>query len=329
MAITTSNSLPPGTQAFYDRNLLRRAQPAAVFDRYGQKRPLAQRSGNQIKFRRYSQLAPASTPLVEGITPSGSQLTATDILAQIQQYGDYVTLSDLVSMTNQDPIVTEATDVLGDQAGTTIDQARRDVLVTGTNVVYAGGVQTRGQVATKITGPDLDRAIRALKNQNAKFMKEGMMASDKVGTAAVRKAFIAVVPPDVEFDMETMLGYRSVSDYGSMDGVMEDEIGAYKNVRFVSTTSSKVFPGAGAAGTTLYKNTNGAYDVYPVLIFGADAYGVIDLAGAGMSTYVKELGSSGAADPLNQRSTVGWKADTTTKILNEAWIIRLEVAASL
>lgn len=328
MAITTSNSLPPATQAFYDRNLLRRAVPAAVFDRYGQKRPLAQRSGNQIKFRRYNALAPASTPLMEGITPSGSQLTATDSIAQIQQYGDYVTLSDLVSMTNQDPVVTEATDVLGEQAGTTIDQARRDVLVAGTNVVYAGGVGSRAQVANKILKADLDKAIRALKNQNAKFMKEGLSASDKVGTSAVRKAFIGVVPPDVEFDLEEIVGYKSVSDYGSMDGVMEDEIGAYKNVRFVSTTSSKVFPGAGAAGTS-FKNTAGNYDVYPVLIFAADAYGVIDLAGAGMSTYVKPLGSSGAADPLNQRSTVGWKADTTTKILNEAWLIRLEVAASL
>jgi N4-gp56 family major capsid protein len=63
--------------------------------------------------------------------------------ATLAQYGDFVTLSDMVSMTNQDPVVTEATDVLGDQAGTTIDQVRRDVLVAGTNVAYANGVANR------------------------------------------------------------------------------------------------------------------------------------------------------------------------------------------
>jgi len=329
MTVTTTGTLPPGTQAFYDRNLLRRAQPAEVFGRFGQKRTLAQRSGNQIKFRRYSQLAPASTPLVEGVTPSGSNLAVTDILATLQQFGDYVTLSDLVSMTNQDPVVTEATDILGDQAGTTIDQSRRDALVTGTNVAYAGGVASRALVSAKITATDLDRAIRFLKVQNATFMKEGMSGSDNVGSGAIRKAFIAVVHPDVEFDLEQVVGYRAVSDYGSMDGVMEDEIGAYKNIRFVSSTNAKIWSGAGAAGTTVLKNNGTNFDVYATLIFGADAYAVIPLAGAGMSTYVKPLGSAGTADPLEQRSTVGWKATTTTKILNDAWMVRLETGASL
>lgn len=329
MAISTTTMLPPGTQAFYDRNLLRRAMPAEVFGRFGQKRTLAQRNGNQIKFRRYSKLAPASTPLVEGVTPSGTALALTDIIATLQQYGDYITMSDMVTMTNTDPIVTEATDILGDQAGTTIDLARRDVLVTGTNVAYAGLVGARNQVAAKITGTDLDRAIRFLKNQDATFMKEGMRGSDVVGSGAVRKAFIAVVHPDVEFDLEQIPGYRSVTDYGTMDGVMEDEIGAYKNVRFISTTSAKIWLGAGAAGTTNLKNNGTNYDVYATLIFAADAYAVIPLAGAGMSTYVKPLGSAGTADPLEQRSTVGWKATTTTRILNDAWMIRIESGASL
>ena len=119
MATTTITQVPPGVQAFYDRNLLARAQPAEVHGRYGQKRPIATRNGNQIKFRRYSQLAVASTPLTEGVTPAGSSLAVTDLTATLAQYGDFITLSDMVSMTNQDAVVTEATDVLGDQAGTT------------------------------------------------------------------------------------------------------------------------------------------------------------------------------------------------------------------
>ena len=247
MSTTTLGQIPPGVQAFYDRNLLARAQPSEVHGRFGQKRPIAQRNGNQIKFRRYSQLAVASTALTEGVTPTGSSLAVTDLTATLSQYGDYITLSDLVSMTNQDAVVTEATDVLGDQACTTIDQARRDVLVAGTNVAYASGVASRILVASKIVSSDLDKALRFLKVQNAKYVKEGIMPSDRVGTGSVRKSFIALVHPDVEFDLENMVGYRSISDYGTQEQTMDDEIGAYKNIRFVSSTNCKIFGEIGRA----------------------------------------------------------------------------------
>jgi N4-gp56 family major capsid protein len=328
MAATTLSQVVPGVQAFYDRNLLRRAQPNDVHGRFGQKRPIASRNGNQIKFRRYSQLVPQTTPLTEGVTPSGSQLSVTDIVSTLAQYGDYITLTDMVSMTNQDAVVTEATDVLGDQAGTTIDQIRRDVLVAGTNAAYASGAANRSSVINKITGPDLDKAIRFLKGQNAKFMKEGLSSSDHVGTGAIRKAFVCLVHPDVEYDLEQIAGFRAVSDYGSQEGVMEDEIGAYKNIRFVTSTNCKVFPNATGTLTAGFKSTSSTNDVYASLIIAADAYGVSPLAGQAMNTYVKALGSAGTADPLEQRSTVGWKATTTTTILNQTWMIRLESLAS-
>ena len=325
----TITQIPPGVQAFYDRNLLARAQPAEVHGRFGQKRPIAKRNGNQIKFRRYSQLAAASTPLTEGVSPTGTSLAVTDLTATLAQYGAFITLTDLVSMTNQDSVVTEATDVLGDQAGTTIDLARRDVLVAGTAVAYSGTASSRVTVATRLVAADLDKALRTLKVQNGKFIKEGIMPSDGVGTGSVRKSFIAIVHPDTEFDLEAIVGYRSVSDYGSQEGVMEDEVGAYKNIRFVSSTNARIFAGGGAAGTTVFKNNGANFDVYATLIFADNAYGVCPLSGEAMQTYVKALGSAGTADPLEQRSTVGWKATTTTRILNDAWMLRIESAASL
>jgi hypothetical protein len=328
--VTNLSVLPPGTQAFYDRNLLSRAQPNDVHGRFGQKRPVPKNSGNQIKFRRYSQLAAATNALMEGVTPSGSALSVTDVTSTLAQYGDFVTLTDLVSMTNQDPVVTEATDVLGDQAGTTIDIVRRDVLVAGSNVAYASGVADRLSLVNKLTAADLDKAIRFLKNQNAKYMKEGIPASDKIGTSSVRKSFIGIVHPDVEYDLEQITGYKSVSDYGSQEGLIEDEIGAYKNIRFVTSTNCKIWTNATTATTAGYKATGGgSNDVYATLIIAAEAYGLSPLSGEAMSTYVKALGSAGAADPLNQRSTVGWKATTITTILNQAWMLRLESLASV
>lgn len=328
MVTTTITQVAPGVQAFYDRNLLSRAQPNDVHGRFGQKRPISMRSGNQIKFRRYSQLAAATAALTEGVTPAGSSLAVTDATATLAQYGDYITLSDLVSMVNQDAVVTEATDVLGDQAGTTIDQIRRDVLVAGTNVAYANAAATRLATLTKISGADLDKAIRFLKNQNAKFMKEGIPPSDGVGTGAIRKAFVGIVHPDVEFDLESITGFKPVSDYPAQMGVMEDEIGAYKNIRFVSSTNAKVFADATTSLTSGFKGTT-KNDVYATLIIAAESYGVCPLAGNAMNTYVKALGSAGSADPLEQRSTVGWKATTTTQILNQSWLLRIEVLASV
>lgn len=330
MATTTLSQVAPGVQAFYDRNLLRRAQPNDIHGRFGQKRPISMSSGNQIKFRRYSQLAAATTALTEGVTPSGSSLSVTDLTSTLAQYGDYVTLSDMVNMTNQDPVVTEATDILGDQAGTTIDQIRRDVLVAGSNVRYASAVANRLALINKLLAADLDVAIRMLKVQNAKYVKEGISASDGVGTGPVRKAFIGLVHPDVEYDLESISGYKSVSEYGSQSGVIPDEIGSYKNIRFVSSTNCKIWADATTATTAAYKvSGSGKNDVYATLIIAADAYGMTDLGGGGIKTYVKPLGSGGSADPLNQRSTVGWKSTLTTTILNDSWMVRIESLASV
>ena len=80
-----------------------------------------------------------------------------------------------------------------------------------------------------------------------------------------------------------------------------------------------IYPGdAGACGV----------DVYATLVFGENAYGTTELANGGLEHIVKQLGSAGSSDPLNQRATVGWKATKVTVRLVEAFMIRIETAAS-
>ena len=52
------------------------------------------------------------------------------------------------------------------------------------------------------------------------------------------------------------------------------------------------------------------------------------MTGGGLQHIVKQLGSAGTADPLNQRATVGWKAIKTVEILVDQYIVRIESAAS-
>lgn len=325
MSVNTLSNIPPAIQAFYDRNLLERAVPADIHGRFGQVRPIKLRSGNQIKFRRYEALSPATTPLVEGVTPSGSSLTVTDVTATLAQYGDYVTITDMVDMTNQDPVLTEAGMVLGEQGGTTIDQVRRDVLVAGTNVIYTNG-SARNTLNTVLGAVALRTAIRALNRQNAKFVREMMSATTGIGTTPIRAAYIGLVHPDTEAQLEQISGYIPTAAYSSAMKAEEDEVGSYRNIRFFKSTNCKVFLAAGAAvgGDGMISAGGVNNDVYATLVIAANAYGVCPLSGQAMQNIVKPLGSAGTADALNQRATSGWKATTTTKILNEAWMVRIE-----
>jgi N4-gp56 family major capsid protein len=325
MGMNTLGNIPPAIQAYYDRNLLDRAVPADIHGRFGQVRPIKLRSGNQIKFRRYEALTVSTTPLVEGVTPSGSSLTVTDVTATLAQYGDYVTVTDMVDMTNQDPVLTEAGMVLGEQGGTTIDQVRRDVLVAGTNVIYTNGV-ARATLNTVISTIALRTAIRALNRQNTKFVKDMVAATTGIGTKPIRAAFIGLIHPDTEAQLESLTGYVPVAEYSAAMRAEENEVGSYRNIRFFTSTNAKVFLAAGLAVGADGMISAGAVnnDVYATLIIGENAYGVCPLAGKAMENIIKPLGSAGTADALNQRATSGWKATTTTKILNDAWMTRIE-----
>lgn len=85
-----------------------------------------------------------------------------------------------------------------------------------------------------------------------------------------------------------------------------------------------------AASTVIYPGEGGAKgrDVYSTLIVGADAYGVTELEGGGLQHIVKQLGSSGTADPLNQRATAGWKLTKVAERLVEQYMVRIESAST-
>ena len=98
-----------------------------------------------------------------------------------------------------------------------------------------------------------------------------------------------------------------MKDYDPKDWY-EGEIGKIAGVRFVETTEAKIFAGG----------------VYSTLILGDNAYGVTEIEGGGLQHIVKQLGSAGTADALDQRSTVGWKGIRTAKILLEQNMVRVE-----
>lgn len=329
--MTTSSSFTPAIQTFYDRTLLKRATPRLVHDKFGQTRKIPKNSGNQIKFRRVESFTAATTPLTEGTPPAGQDMTKTDMTFTLVQYGDYCKYTDMVTMTNQDPVLTELAEVMGEQMGNTLDQIYREVLVAGTAVRYASAVGARNAIIQKILADDLDKVIRQLRRNNAEFIKPQINAAGNIGTVGIRMSYFAIIHPDTLVDLEAITGYRSVTEYASQTGVMEGEEGAYKNIRFISSTNAKMWADAGGTATTnslKFTTGNTACDVYATLVFGKDAYAICPLDVATIKYKVKPLGSAGATDPLDQYGTAGWKATTVCGILNNNFMFRIEHGVS-
>ena len=298
---TASSDLSVEMKTFYSDYLIDNAKPLLVHDQFGQKHPIPKNGGKTIEFRKYSPFAKALTPITEGVTPDGHKLNVTNLTATVAQYGDYVELSDVLLLTAIDNNLTEATALCGNQAGETLDTVTREVLVGGTNVMYSGGVSDRSALGAenKLTVDDCFKAARFLKTQKAQ---------------KIDGYYVAIIHPDVAYDLMRSDDWVKAVEYAGSTQLFEGEIGRIAGIRFVETTEAKIFAKAGS----------GSKDVYATLVLGANAYGVTEVEGGGLQHIVKQLGSAGTADPLNQRATVGWKAIKTAERLVEGYMIRIE-----
>lgn len=307
MALQTTGSagLSPEMKTFYDRVLLERALPVLLHANFGQTKTIPMHGGKTVEFRRFATLGTATTPLTEGVPPTLKDLTVTAITATVSQFGDAVGFTDLVSTTTIDNILTETTALLGEEAGETIDELVRDVLVAGTTIVYAAGRTSRVTVASTdtITVADLRKVVRTLVVNRAK---------------PINGYFQAIISPRVAFDLQGTAEWISANQYAQSGRQFDGSLGELYGVKFWVTDKAKVFAGAGAAGI----------DVYASLFFGQNAFGVIGLDGHSLKSFYKPLGSAGTADPVDQQQSMGWKVTFTTKILNDAYMARYESAVS-
>lgn len=330
MAVTTTTQIASARSEFFDKVLLKRALPFLTHDQFGQRRPLPKGNSKQIKFRRYTSMATATSALTEGVAPTAVAIAKTDITADVVQYGNTVEITDFVDQTNVESVLTEVNELLGENAGESLDEIHRDTLVAGTTVQYQNAeISARTQVNNIITGAMLDKVIRTLGSNNSRMHTEMIKAGTGIGTVPIRPAYWAIIHPDVFYTLDNIPGVKHTVEYASQGPIKEGEVCAYKNIRFVLSTKAKIWTDAGANVAGAIKSTTGTKaDVYAVLVFAKDAYGITDLKGEGLKNFFKDFGSSGVADILNQKAGAGWKATTVAKILNDNFMLRLEVAAA-
>ncbi len=299
--LTSSEGLSKEMKTYYSDYLIDNAIPKLVHDQFGQKHPIPKNGGKTIEFRKYSPLPKLTTPISEGVTPDGQSLNMTTIEATVAQYGGYITLSDVLLLTAIDNNLVQATKLLGAQAGTTLDTITREVLNGGTNVIFSGGKEAREDLdaTSLLTVDDVKKAVRLLKNQNAE---------------QISGSWVGIIHPDIAYDLTNDPAWKDVKTYSDPSDIYEGEIGKIFGVRFVETTEAKVWAGAGVDGRA----------VYSTLILGDNAYGVTEISGGGLQHIVKQLGSAGTGDPLDQRATAGWKATKVAERLVENYMVRIE-----
>jgi N4-gp56 family major capsid protein len=340
--------ISPRTAAYAVTQLLKRGMPLLQFEKFGQAFPLPTNSTKVAKFRRYflsgstgaagdgNAANPwgvplATTPLAEGVTPTGRTIANQDYTVTLAQYGDYVTISDVIMDTHEDRILQQVTEVLGEQAALTVETLRYNVLKAGTNVNYGNQVAGRINVVTAITLADQRRVTTKLNRQQAKRITIVVASTPDYNTKSVEASYVAITHPDLETDIRTMAGFKPVSDYGPHTTPYEGEVGSVEQVRYlVTTVAAPIVDSGGTAVTNSLRFTtaNTACDIYPVLFIARDAYGFVPLKGKDSLTPMVVNPKPAPGDPLAQRGTVGWKTYQSTVILNDAWMCRLEVGAT-
>lgn len=324
---TTYGDINQRTAAWAGREMLRHAQPKLVLSKIGTTKAIPRNTADNAKFRRARPFAVSTVPLAEGVTPTPQKLQYEDVAVALKQYGNVVEISDWLEATAEDPVFQDATQLIGEQAGATAEQVTYGATRGGTNVIYANGV-SRSSVNTPITLAKQRAATTALKRQKADPITTILDSTPDYDKRNVEAAFIAVGHTDLESDVRSMTGFIATAQYGSRRTISDLEIGSVESVRYVLTPDLLPFADAGGAKGAMRSTTGTNADVYPLLIFGKDAFAVVPLKGENAMEPKVVKAKPTASDPLAQRNYVGYKFAFASVILNELWMVRVEVAAT-
>ena len=303
------NTLSPTMKTYYDTELLENARSELIFAQFGRRQPLPANKGRTVEWRKWNTL-PQATELTEGVVPSGEKLGMTILTASLKQYGMFVAITDLLDLHAIDNVLLGATEELGASSGETKDILIRNVLQTGTNVMYCDTVDENGNKSAAngygSMSADNNRLTPDMVNKAVTWLK-------KCKAPKINGKFVAVIHPSVAYDLRSAPEWIEAHKYAATTEIFNGEIGELHGVRFVETTNAKI---------TSQTLSGGAGMVYTSIFMGKDAYGIIDPEGGSREMIVKDKGQVGG--PLEQYSTAGYKFEDCTKILYPERMIRVE-----
>ena len=326
--LTTYGIINQRTAAWAATQMLKHAEPVIVLGKFGMVKELPRNKADTVKFRRPVPFSAATVPLTEGVTPTAQRMAYEDVSAQLKQYGRPIEITDVVQDLAEDPVLSDAAMLAGEQAALTAEMVIYGAVKAGTNVSFTNGTQ-RSSVNTPMTLNKQRSVTRALKAQKAAKMRNILGSSPNYGTKGIEAAYIAVGHTDCEADLRNLAGFVPVAEYGSRQPVCPEEIGSVEDVRYVLSPELAAFADAGGAKGSMVSTSGTSADVYPILFFGKESYATVPLKGKrAITPMVLNPGTPSKSDPLGQRGFVSWKSYLAALILNENWLVRLETAVT-
>lgn len=327
--LTTYGDLSPRVGIYAVAKFLTAASYVQVLERYALVTPLPKNSGRIVRFRRYNPFEINTDALVEGVTPAPSKMEFEDLDAIPLQYGGWTTFTDVILDTHEDAVLGEMTRLLGEVAGATKEQILWAEITAGTNVLYTGDATSRATVDAPISEVELIAATRFLKASRAKPITRMLKAGPNIATEPVAPAYIAFGHSNLEPDFRALPNFVVREKYSQSQYINDWEIGKFQDIRVVLTPDLGPIYGAGSADTDGVLSRDGAnVDVYPIVIVGQDAFGVVPLRGMDSAGVTVRNPQATFEDPLAQRGFASWKMWYVAVRLHEEWMVRIEAAAS-
>ena len=317
MAYTQTSSLSVD-QAAFDRLAYFALRSELLFDGVADVMPTQQAMpGSSVTFTIFNDLAAATSTLTEAsdVTPvamSDSQVTVT-----LAEYGNAVLTTAKLRGTSFLDVDTVAANVVGYNAGISLDTVVSTVLAGGSNVVYGGGgastptSRTTVAVEDEIEANDIRKVTAALRGDNV---------------PTFNGLYMGFIHPDVSYDLRSETGaaaWRDPHVYVDTEMIYNGEIGAFEGVRFIETPRAPLFAdasdGSGSAGDI---------DVYATLVMGrqalAKAHSVVDGNGS-----LPRIVRGPVVDTLERFQPVGWYWLGGYGRFREASLRRIESSSSI
>lgn len=297
--------LSPTMKTYYHQALLKRNKLRRIYHQLGKVEVLPAGHGKISEWRKLRKMEDVSR-LEEAVIPKGRKLGMTSTTVEIAQYGAYYTLSDQLNLHALDPLLDETNENLSNAAGDTYEKLIRNELMTCTNVMYAEVVADNGTIESKPqTREELMTALKAGKNASL------TPRTINRATTILKKAdaptydgryYVCTLHPDNTFDLRQSPEWIEAHKYSSAMEIFTGEVGMLHGTRFLESNLSPI-----------YRPDTQNPALYMPMIFGKNAFAVIEPEGAGMRMIYKSFKEAGG--PLEQFCTVGVKFSMATKIL--------------
>ena len=294
MAYTDTSALSVDQVAF-DRLAYFALRSELLFDAAADVQPTNQAMpGTGVTFTIFTDRATATSTVSETTDVTAAALSDSQVTVTLNEYGNAVITTAKLRGTAFLDVDSAAANIVGYNAGSSIDEVVRDVLAAGTNVIYGGGGTTTPTSRTTVKAVDIIEAndIRKVTAQ---------LRGANVPT--FNGLYMAYIHPDVAYDLRRETGaaaWRDPHVYQDTANIYNAEIGAFEGVRFIETPRAKVFQNASdGSGST------GTIEVYCTHVMGrqalAKAYSSIDGNGS-----VPKVVRGPVVDTLNRLQPIGW-----------------------